>query len=58
MVRERRKWRSHEAESTDGLCRGGQARSSVEAAVMVVKRRGLVAQLWLLVNCLPGGTDG
>ena len=40
MVRERLKWITHEADSINVLHRGGQVRSSVEAAVMVVEQRG------------------
>jgi hypothetical protein len=42
--RERHKRRPREAESIDALHRGGQARSSHEAAVMVVERRGLATR--------------
>ena len=44
MVRERLKWITHEADSINVLHRGGQVRSSVEAAVMVVERRDLATQ--------------
>jgi len=45
MSRERHKQRSCKADSIDALHRDGQARSSDEAAVMAVERRGLVIQL-------------
>jgi hypothetical protein len=34
MLREKRKWKTHERESTDAAHRGGAARSSVEVSVM------------------------
>jgi hypothetical protein len=37
---------NHEAASTEAGRRGGVARSSVEAAVMVVERRGHVIGSW------------
>ena len=39
--------RTHELESTDVINRGGVARSSVEATVMVVEQRGYLIQLKL-----------
>ncbi len=45
MQRERHKQRPCEADSIDALHRGGQARSSVEAAVIAVERRSLVNRL-------------
>ena len=45
MLREKHKQKPCKADSIDALHRGGQARSSVEAAVMAVERRGLVIQL-------------
>ena len=43
--REKHKQKPCEADNIDALHRDGQARSSVEAAVMAVERRGLVTQL-------------
>ena len=40
MLRERHKWRSHEADIIDAASRGGAARSSVEASVMEAEQRG------------------
>jgi len=45
MTRERHKQKTCKADSIEALHRGGQTRSSVEAAVMAVERRGLVIQL-------------
>jgi hypothetical protein len=45
MVRERHKQGNCEAESIEALHRGGQVRSSVDAAVTAVERRDLVIQL-------------
>ena len=45
MLREKHKQKPCKAESIDALHRDGQARSSDEAAVMAVERRGLVTQL-------------
>jgi RNA-directed DNA polymerase len=42
MLREKPKWKNHKGESTDAEYRGGIARSSVEASVMGVERRGCV----------------
>ena len=42
MLREKSKWKTHKDESTDAEYRGGIARSSVEAFVMGVERRGCV----------------
>ncbi len=50
MVRERHKLQKSEADSTDARSRGGAARSSVEAAVMAVERRGRVLQPEVGVN--------
>lgn len=58
MSREKRKWRPHKRESTDAGHRGGATRSSVEASVMEVERRGCVDQLYDLVNQKTGGTFG
>ncbi|RKX28428.1 MAG: hypothetical protein DRP71_17380 [Verrucomicrobia bacterium] len=44
MLREPFKWRPHENLSTDARHWGGVARSSDEAAVMAVERRGYVRQ--------------
>ncbi|OQS30835.1 hypothetical protein B0T40_24580 [Chromobacterium haemolyticum] len=41
-----------EADSSDAPPRGGAARSSVEAAVMVVERRGCVIPVCSRVNCM------
>ena len=49
MIRERHKLRN-EADSTDALHRGGQSRSSCEAAVMVMEPRGLADGLEPKVN--------
>ena len=38
MLRERDKWRTHEADNIDVASRGGATRSSVEMTVMVVER--------------------
>ena len=40
MVREESKWEPHEDASTDAEHRGGLLRSSDEASVMEVERRG------------------
>jgi RNA-directed DNA polymerase len=45
MLREKHKQRTCEADRIEALCRGGQARSSDEVAVMAAERRGLVTQL-------------
>ena len=50
MQRERRKRRSREADSTDVHHRGGATRSSDEASVMEVERRGCVIRLTTTVN--------
>jgi RNA-directed DNA polymerase len=42
MKREKAKWKTHKAESTDAAYRGGTARSSEEASVMEVEQRGCV----------------
>ena len=41
---------THEDESTDARHRGGRVRSSDEAAVMAVERRGSVRQSTLIIN--------
>ena len=55
MLREKLKWRPHESESTDAEHRGGLTRSSDEAAVMVVERRGWIVQLCLIDQPAMGG---
>ncbi|MVF25024.1 hypothetical protein EVC37_26045 [Methylocaldum sp. BRCS4] len=40
-----------EADSTDAPPRGGATRSSAEAAVMAVERRGRIIRSWGWVNC-------
>ena len=50
MLSEKRKWRSHERESTDAAHGGGAIRSSDEVSVMEMERRGWIVQLCLLVN--------
>ena len=50
MVREKRKWRSHERESTDAEHSGGPTRSSVEISVMEAERRGWLIRLYDQVN--------
>lgn len=47
MVREKHKWKPHKCESTDAENRGGATRSSGEAFVMKVDRRGSIDQLEL-----------
>jgi hypothetical protein len=46
MLREKPKRRSRKGQSTDAGHRGGTARSSVEASVMGVERRGRVIVPW------------
>jgi hypothetical protein len=55
MLREKLKWRPHESESTDAEHRGGLTRSSDEAAVMGVERRGWIVQLCLMDQPVMGG---
>jgi len=50
MLREKFKWRPHENESTDARHRGGATRSSDEASVMEVERRGCIDRLYNVVN--------
>jgi hypothetical protein len=57
MKREKAKWRTHKAESTDAAYRGGTARSSVEASVMEVERRGCVIHV-LTIDQLCQGRGG
>ena len=40
MERERYKWKPHKADNTEAVSGGGLTRSSVEASVMEVERRG------------------
>lgn len=40
MLREKHKWKSHEADNIDAASRDGAARSSDEESVMDLKRRG------------------
>ena len=58
MLREKSKWRSHEDESTDAEHRGGTARSSDEASVMGVERRGCVIQFLKIGQPEMGGANG
>jgi len=44
MLREKSKWKTHKDESTDAKYRGGMTRSSDEAPVIGVERRGRVIQ--------------
>ena len=50
MLRKKSKWRPHKDESTDAEHRGGLPRSSDEASVMAVERRGKHVQSYKLVN--------
>ena len=50
MPREKHKQRTCEAKSIEALHRDGQTRSSEEAAVMAVERRGLVIQTQSIAN--------
>ena len=50
MTRERHKRKTREANSTNALHRDGQIRSSDEASVMGVERRGCVDRLYDVVN--------
>ena len=45
MLREPSKWKTHKDLSTDARHRGGLVRSSDEASVMDVERRGQIVQL-------------
>ena len=45
MEREKHKWKPHKCESTEAGGRGGATRSSEEATVMGVERRGCIVQL-------------
>jgi len=42
MLRERYKWKNHKYLSINAKCRGGVTRSSDEAFVMRVERRGYI----------------
>jgi len=57
MAREKPKWRTHKGESTDAGHRGGMARSSEEASVMEVERRGHIVQLCKMVNRKGGAVE-
>jgi RNA-directed DNA polymerase len=48
MLRERSKWKPHKDQSTDAAHRGGVTRSSEEASVIEVERRGYIVQLRLI----------
>ena len=50
MIREKSKWRPHKDESTDAGHGGGVTRSSVEASVMEVERRGCIDRFYDWVN--------
>jgi len=50
MLREKSKWKPHEGESTDAEHGGGAARSSEEAPVMGVERRGCIDRSYDLIN--------
>ena len=52
MLREKTSGRLAARMNTDGLCRGGVARSSVEGAVMGLERRGNVIDVGVLDNSL------
>ena len=55
MEREKPKWKPHVGESTDAEHRGGVTRSSVEASVMEVERRGYIVQLYVRDQPAMGG---
>jgi len=57
MLREKRKWKPHKCESTDAEHRGGVTRSSDEAPVMGVERRGYIVQLEERKQPETGGLD-
>ena len=46
------------ADNTNAQPRGGATRSSVEAAVMAVERRGRVIESWVRVNRFGGRSPG
>ncbi|UYM15570.1 hypothetical protein [Endozoicomonas euniceicola] len=50
MLRETPRWRTHKGLSTDAAHWGGAVRSSVEASVMEVERRGGVRQFSVTPN--------
>jgi hypothetical protein len=50
MLREKPKWKPHEGESTDAEHGGGAVRSSEEAPVMGVERRGCIDRSYDLIN--------
>jgi hypothetical protein len=50
MLREKRKWRSHERESTDAEHSGGPTRSSVEISVIEMEPRGWLIRFYDQVN--------
>ena len=54
MERERAKWRTHKALSTDAERRGGPEHSSDEVPVMGVERRFRIIQLLKQVNHYSG----
>jgi hypothetical protein len=58
MRREKSKGRPPEDESTDARHRGGTARSSEEAPVMGVERRGCVVQGVFIDQPVMGGISG
>jgi hypothetical protein len=55
MPREKRKWRTHERESTDAGYRGGATRSSDEGAVMALEPRGCPIRPEMRVQPVRGG---
>ena len=50
MLREKRKWWSHERESTDAEHSGGPTRSSVEISVIEMEPRGWLIRFYDQVN--------
>jgi hypothetical protein len=50
MLRGKRKWRSHERESTDAEHSGGPTRSSVEISVIEMEPRGWLIRFYDQVN--------
>ena len=57
MIREKSKWTNHKDESTEAKHRGGVTRSSDEASVMEVERRGYIIQLNLIKQPEMGGLN-
>ena len=55
MPREKRKWRTHERESTDAGYRDGATCSSDEGAVMVLEPRGCPIRPEMRVQPVRGG---